>query len=283
MNKLYIGDVERISGGKLALKGDTFEVKGFSIDSRSIKPGDVFIAVKGHNFDGHDFIEEAFLKGASAVIAQRNSFSGENTGGKGLIIVDDTIESMAKIAGSLRKTAGIPVVCVTGTNGKTTVKDLLSSALSSRYNVLKSKASYNNVFGVSLTLFDIKSSHQAAVLEIGTSSPGEIEYLGGIAAPDRAVITNIGYGHLEALGDKNGVFREKMSLLEKLSDPGTAFLNGDDVMLSKVRKDARDIRFFGTGDNCDLRISGITRTSSGMEFFLNGEKFSVPGYGRHNV
>ena len=283
MGRFKAGDIVEATGGKLVSEGNSREVKKFSIDSRSIKEGDVFIAVKGLNFDGHDFIKEALSKGASGVISERSPSPDLDVDGTHFIVVPDSIKAMADVAARIRRSFTLPVVCVTGTNGKTTVKDMIASVLSSRYNVLKSKASYNNIFGVCLTLFEMERSHTAAVLEIGTNSPGEIAYLAKIAAPDTVVITNIGRGHLEAFRDRRGIFEEKKSILKALPAGSLAVLNGDDDMLAGLRSEEYRVSFYGSGDNCDISLSKVKRVSSGTEFFVDKEKFFFPGEGRHNA
>ncbi len=283
MMDLDLNDVVSATGGRLFSPARVSVLRGFSIDSRSIVPGNVFIAVKGNNFDGHDFIKEAVSGGACLVIAERVPSGHEFTERTPFILVEDSINAMGKVAGLIRKSFGGKVVCVTGTNGKTTVKDVTAGTLSGRYRVLKSKASYNNIFGLCLTLFEMNSSHEAAVLEVGTNHFGEIGHLASIASADIAVITNIGFGHLESFGDRRGVFSEKISLLDKLRDGGTALLNGDDDMLSSVRSDKHRIIFYGTGDNCEMRLEDIRSVPGGVEFKLNGEKLFFNGEGRHNA
>ena len=283
MKKLTICDVINATGGKLVLEGSSPFVGKFSIDSRTICSGDIFIAVKGNNFNGHDFVKEALSKGASGIISERPPSSDMDTSGRYFVVVSDSIKAMADVAAKIRRSSDMPVICITGTNGKTTVKDMVASALSSRYKVLKSRNSYNNIFGVCLTLFEMEMSHTAAVLEVGTNSPGEIAYLAGIIAPNMVVITNIGRGHLEAFLNRRGVFDEKISILRELSVGGVAVLNGDDEMLSSLRPEDHRVLFYGSGDNCDIRVSGIKSVSAGTEFFVDGKKFLFSGEGRHNV
>ncbi len=276
-------DIAKITGGRLVSGKEGVPVTGFSIDSRTISPGDIFIAVKGRHFDGHDFIGEALRKGASGLLLRKDP--GKSIRGKAshVISVDDTREAMGAIASWIRKRVDIPVVCITGTNGKTTVKDLLSHALASRYKVLSSRRSYNNIIGLSLTLFDLDPSHEVAVLELGTNHPGEIPKLAGIAGPNIAVITNIGDGHLEAFEDRKGVFVEKISLLEFLPEEGMVFLNKDDSLLSRSSVRGVTRKFYGISRGSDFLISHISRKENGYEFSLNGERYFTPLEGEHNV
>ncbi|MGB2599351.1 MAG: UDP-N-acetylmuramoyl-tripeptide--D-alanyl-D-alanine ligase [Candidatus Omnitrophota bacterium] len=283
MIELTVKDIARVTDGKLVSKDENAVVWGFSIDSRTICPGEFFIAVKGQNFDGHDFIGAAVQKGAAGILAERDVSS--EYGGKidHVLTVEDSREAMGRIAAEIRNRARIPVVCATGTSGKTTLKEMLSCLLSSKYNVLKSKKSYNNIIGLSLTLFGLSPSHDVAVLELGTNRPGEISDLAQIARPSVCVITNIGDGHLEFLKDRDGVFAEKVKLLDFLKDSGAAFLNSDDPLLKKVSAEEGAIRFFGTSGDPDFRITDIKKEKSGYSFSLGGSAFFVPLEGEHNV
>lgn len=258
------------------------KVKGFSIDSRTIEKGNIFIAVKGNSFDGHDFIGEALSRGAAAVILSERERVKNFCSGN-FIIVKDTLETLGRIASFIRKNSEIPFICITGTNGKTTVKNMVSEILAKKYNVLRSKKSFNNLFGVALTLFELKDFHEIAVLEIGTNSPGEIDCLAEILKPDIGVITNIGYGHVEAFKDLAGVFREKSALLRHLSCEGLAVLNKDDDFLSANYERRAKTIYFGTSKSSDLLISDIKKEKEGYSFQLNGRSYFLTVCGRHNI
>ncbi len=283
MMEITVKDVLRVTEGKLLAGNENAAIEGFSIDSRTLTFGRTFIAVKGRNFDGHDFIDEAVAKGSAGLIVERLASRTQVMAGGNVIAVEDTRKAMGAIAAELRKKVDIPVICITGTNGKTTIKEMLAHLLSSRYNVLKSRASYNNVIGLGLTLFDLDLSHEAAVLELGTNSPGEIAELAAIAAPRIAIISNIGEGHLESFNDREGVFAEKASLLDFLPQDGIAFLNKDDDLLSHASARGAATRFFGSSSGCDHVLSDIAREGGGYRFRLNGEVFYVPLEGAHNV
>ncbi len=283
MLELSLEEITRAAEGTLVSEGRGGPVKGFSIDSRTIAPGEMFIAVKGRDLDGHHFIPEALSRGASGVIMKGTPSAELISSGRHFIVAGDTLKAMAGVASSIMRTADIPVIGITGTNGKTTVKDITSALLSSKYEVLKSEASYNNIFGVCLTIFGMKSYHRRAVIEIGTNSPGEIAFLSRICSPEAVIITNIGCGHLDGLVDRGGVLREKLSILERLSRDDIAILNGDDDLLARVEPPRCRFFFCGTGRNCGIRISDITTVPDGIEFKVDGEKFFFPGQGRHNA
>lgn len=282
MMKLSVREILGVTGGEISNSDETGLCEGFSTDSRTVRKGEFFIAIKGDKFDGHDFILQAVSRGARGVIAGYRAAGVEKAKVGNYIVVPDPLQAMGKLASYLRKKASIPVICVTGTNGKTSVKELTSQLLSLKYKVLKSQKSFNNIIGLSLTLFSLEKEHEIAVLEIGTNHPGEILSLGEIASPDTAVITNVGNGHLEFFGDRRGVFREKVSILKTLSAKGSAFLNGDDELLAAVPKKEK-LKFFGTSLLCDLRVSEIVQEGTGHAFSLNGMRFYVPFEGEHNV
>lgn len=297
MIEVSVKEIAQAAEGELFSKDENAAVKSFSIDSRAIKQGEFFIALKGKNFDGHDYIQEAIGKGACGIIAERPiglipsghlAPSGHFDHIKNFalfghyVVVNNTTAAMGKIAGHIRRKAAIPVIGITGTNGKTTLKEILFQLLSSGYNPLKSPASYNNIVGVSLALFGLEPSHEIAIIELGSNHPGEMRDLSRIAAPQVAVITNIGRGHLEFFGSRKGVFKEKTGLLEHLPHSGRAFLNGDDAYLSRITTD-KDTRFFGRSPGCDFRISGVKKERNGLCFDLNKNEFFVPLEGEHNV
>ncbi|MBF0216524.1 MAG: UDP-N-acetylmuramoyl-tripeptide--D-alanyl-D-alanine ligase [Candidatus Omnitrophica bacterium] len=265
------------------ISGDTSaRIGDLSIDSRTIKKGDVFIALKGDNHDGHDFIGEVLAKGALGVIAE--TFIGSEANGKAaLITVKGSSGAIRRVAEDIRGKLDIPFIGVTGSNGKTTVKELIALIISAKFKTLKSQASYNNVLGVSLTLFNAQSDHEIAVMELGTNHPGEIRDLAGLVRPRLAVITNIGDSHLEFLGDRDGVFREKSDILSGLGEGGAAFFNGDDNYLRRVNRDDVKVLFYGERRECDYRVTDIKCETNGSSFRLNGNAYFIPVPGAHNV
>ena len=279
MKNFTIKEIADITGGELFSERPEATLKRFSIDSRNIEPGDFFIAIKGENYDGHDFIEDAVNKGVAGVIVQE-PFENNTVA---VILVKDTLKAMGAIAKEIRSASDIPVICITGTNGKTTVKDMLSHILSARYSVLKSKKSYNNMLGLSLTLFALEDFHEIAIFELGTNHPGEIAKLADIARPDAVVITNIGDGHLEFLKDREGVFKEKISIIDSLVEEGAVFLNKDDDILAGIEIKDKLIKFFGTHDGSDFIIDKIDKKENITEFFVNANKFSITLSGVHNI
>lgn len=283
MIKLTLREIVEAAEGEMICGSGKNSVRGISIDSRTIRQGEYFVAVKGKKFDGHDHIDDALEKGAEGVIAEASYERGIRHQVKNLILVDDSVKAMEDIAGLVRSHVNIPVFAITGTNGKTTTKDFLAQILSSRYSVHKSPASYNNRIGLCLTMFGLDHRHEVLVLEIGTNHPGEIAHLGKIARPHVAVFTNIGDGHLEAFIDRQGVFTEKTSLIDFLPAEGLVILNADDAFLSRASVRGVAKRFYGTKDGSDYKMTNMTPVPEGYSFNLNEEEYFAPVDGAHNV
>ncbi len=213
------------------------KVAGFSTDSRSLKKGEVFVALTGETFDGHAFVEDVARRGASAAIVARRWFEEHGPAALPLVVVDDTLEAYGRLATAHRAAFEIPVIAVAGSNGKTTTKELIANVLGARYTVLRTEGNLNNLIGVPATMLRLRAEHTAAVIEIGTNTPGEIARLCAILRPTHGIITNIGREHLELLGSVEGVAREEGALFEYLAaHGGTAFVNVDDARLRRMAR-----------------------------------------------
>jgi UDP-N-acetylmuramoyl-tripeptide--D-alanyl-D-alanine ligase len=285
MGKMKIKEIIKVTGGKL-LSGDSdidIDPAKISTDSRAIKRGGLFIALKGPNFDGNNFVNEAFKKGAIGAII--TSYELRVTSyGKVVIKVKDGTKALQAIAAYHRSLFKVPVIAVTGSNGKTTVKDMISAVLGMEYNVLKNEGTKNNHIGVPQTLLGLNKKHRIAILELGANHAGEIDKLAGIVKPDACVIINIGPSHLEFFGSLNGVFNAKREILDHLKRSGFAFLNGDDEYLSKIRSAKFRIRRFGLGERNDYRAVDISSGRRGISFTVNGrEYYKLNLLGIHNV
>ena len=278
---------------KGSVLGADVEIAGISIDTRTIKPADLFIAIKGPNFDGHTFAAQAVESGAAAILVQQKL--------EGItvpqIIVTDTQQALGKLGCFNRNNFDQPLVAVTGTCGKTSVKEMLAAVLSERGETLATKGNLNNAFGVPLTLFGLTDQHQYAVVELGTSSPGEIDYISNLAKPDVAIITNAAENHLKDLHTLEGVIHEKGFILEHIRPGGTAILNKDDASFDlwsqRALKDStRQVRSFSLDDSAaDCYASDTVSTAEGMRFVLNlrsNEKLlqkplTIAFWGNHQV
>ena len=265
------------------------QVRRVCTDSRQIKTGDLFIALRGDRFDGHDFLRAVSEKGAGAIVAERRSVPVEWSG-CAMISVEDTRQALGELAAQYRKDFALPVVAVGGSNGKTTTKELVASVLRQERVTLWSEASFNNDIGVPLTLLRLEKSHQAAVLEVGTNHPGELQPLMKMVAPNYGIITCVGREHLEFFDDLAGVAREEGSLAELLPAGGKLFVNGDDEQASRAaeRTRAKVVRVgLAAGNNWRARAMrldtrGVTFQVDGPEAAWSGE-YRIQLLGRHQV
>lgn len=232
------------------------KIVGVSTDSRKIRKGEIFFAIKGGKFDGHDFVSSSFKKGAVACVVNFEWFerNKEKFKTKILIAVEDTLKALGKLANVYRKDFDIPVIAVAGSNGKRTTKEMIAFVLGQKYKVLKSEGNLNNQIGVPLTLFRLRKSHQIAVIEFGTNHFGEVRYLCEVAEPDHGLITNIGREHIEFFGDVEGVAREEGSLFDYLYETGGfVFVNIDDPYLRRMGEKFKNRITFGFAEDADVR------------------------------
>ena len=277
--------IKTVTKGLVVCGSRDGEITGVSTDSRTTKVGDLFVALAGEHFDGHDYIRKALAAGAAAAVYSRDFRIYKKDAEKVFIKVDDTLTALGEIAKACRHTLRATIVAITGSNGKTTTKEMVRHFIEEKIDTVASPASYNNLVGVPLTLFRTSASTRAVVLEMGTSRPGEIARLAEIAAPDVGVVTNIGRTHIEGLGSVDGVAHEKSQLLHGLSSGGTAILNADDPILAGIRSWAGIKLFtFGIDEPADVFASQIERGPEGYTFFLNGAVQATLGVsGRHNI
>jgi len=271
-------------------------VKNVCTDSRQAKPGDLFFAIRGEKFDGHDFLGQVSEKNAAAMVVEKSKVGtarcADRTPQRGVptLIVEDTRIALGKLAAEYRKQFDLPVVCISGSNGKTTVKELLASALRQKLATLASEASFNNDIGVPLTLLRLEKARQAAVLEAGTNHPGELAPLVKMIGPKFGVLTNIGREHLEFFGDVAGVAREEGWLAELLPSDGKLFINGDNEWTEKIvlRTKAKVVRV-GLGGKNDWRADKVRLNKNGVTFRVRAPKeefcgeYRVNLLGRHQV
>nr|WP_254639486.1 UDP-N-acetylmuramoyl-tripeptide--D-alanyl-D-alanine ligase [Cohnella sp. GbtcB17] len=278
-------------------------IAGVSIDSRSIGAGQLFVPIAGDRFDGHDYIEKAASAGAAAALWQRDRAVPADIG-LPLLLVDDTLAALQRLAESYLASWQPKVVGVTGSNGKTTTKDLIFSALATVYRTAKTEGNFNNHIGLPLTILRASRDTEVLVLEMGMSAFGEIALLSRIAKPDIAVITNIGESHLEHLGSRRGIAQAKLEIVEGLKAGGTLIYNGDEPLLREelaavsLPADAAGWITFGESAACDLRATDIAMDTERATFVASGggaagstaqeseaqaARFEVPIPGRHNA
>ncbi len=284
---LKINELVKASKGKLISGNGKGSISGISIDTRTIKKGEAFIAIKGENFNGHDFIDAAVKKGAGCLIVEKGAIKNKHFKSLNIIEVSGTIKAMAGIANYQRIKFNIPVIAVTGSTGKTTAKEMIYAVLSKKYKVLKNEGTKNNNIGLPLTLFKLNNKFDIAVLELGTNHPGEIKELLKICRPNVGVITNIGEAHLEHFKSLEGVLKEKYSLASGLSLPNMAILNFDDAMLRKKAHFSAKKSFvlgFSVDAKSDFRAYNIKSNGWGIDFSVNQKNgFKLNSPARHNV
>ncbi len=258
---------------------------GVSIDSRTTGQGEIFLALKGPRFDGHDYIDRALAAGGRAVVYSDERKVKTRHKGVAYVRVADTLTALGGLAHFHRRRMGIPVIAVTGSNGKTTTKEMIAEVLSARYHVLKNTGTQNNLVGVPLTLLRIHSKHDLCVVEMGTNKVGEIGRLAEIAAPNVGVITNIGPAHLEFFGSLQGVYREKIELIRRLVSPGIALLNRCDMVLGKLsRIRAKPVFFFGVNREAEFVAREVTYHPQRITFLYNKRHLLEVRHGAlHNV
>ncbi|MGA3034649.1 MAG: UDP-N-acetylmuramoyl-tripeptide--D-alanyl-D-alanine ligase [Terracidiphilus sp.] len=252
---------------------------GYSIDSRTASPGDLFFAVRGERHDGHDFVAAAFDRGAIAAVVSRaraGTLSDAALAGP-LLIAEDPLPAMQALASHVRRQWGRRVVAITGSAGKTTTKEAIAAALGARFRVLKSQGNLNNAFGLPLQLLRLMPEHEVAVVEMGMNHSGEIAALARIATPDWGVITNIGTAHIENFAEgQAGIARAKFELVASLPANGVAFLNCDDAYAAQFGRDFPGrVVYFGSGPCADPQILGVTEDLDGLHVhFRAGERES---------
>lgn len=262
-------------------KGSAFP--GVSIDSRTVKPDEMFFAIKGDYHDGHKFLPEVIKKGVTAVIVSDDfDIPDEPEWKKAAVLkVPDTTAALGEIAADFRSDFSIPVVAITGTNGKTTTKEMIAAVLSKKFNLLKSPGNFNNQFGLPLTLFRLTEETEAAVVELGASYPGEIALLCSIADPTHGIVTNIGKGHLEFFKTVDEVANTKLALIKHTAKKDGGFINGDDPKLRPVLEEYKNVTSFGIRESNDLTGGNPTLTDTGCwSFNLGGRldiQLSIPG------
>jgi UDP-N-acetylmuramoyl-tripeptide--D-alanyl-D-alanine ligase len=262
--------------------------RGYSIDSRTVAPGELFFAVKGERLDGHDYVDAALQKGAVAAVVQKAELHRYSDKTR-LLAVEDTLVALQTLATAVRKLWGKPLIGITGSAGKTTTKEAVAHVLAVRFRVLKSEGNFNNHFGLPLMLLKLEPEHDVAVIEMGMSHAGEIRALAKIAQPEVGVVTNVAPVHLEFFDSLAGIARAKYELIESLPAGGTAVLNADDEYVSQFGRDFKGkVITYGTRVTADVRAENVqTRGAEGTEFELLiagvREHARLPLVGEHNI
>jgi len=281
-----LSEIAKIVKGEYC--GDDVDCASVSIDTRSLQAGALYIAIKGERFNGHDFIQQAEQAGAAGVIVEQQVNSQLPQ-----IIVDNSRLALAEIAGAWRNQLAVKVVGITGSNGKTTVKEMIAAILAVNSEVLFTRGNLNNDIGVPLTLLRLKPTQQYAVIEMGANHSGEIAYSCRYAKPDVALITNVGAAHIEGFGDLQGVVEAKGEIIKSLNDDGVAVLNKDDEFYQYLFRLAggHQVLSFGIQADADVNAKNISMEVVGHEFVTSFELHSATATlpiklnlaGEHNV
>jgi UDP-N-acetylmuramoyl-tripeptide--D-alanyl-D-alanine ligase len=257
-------------------------ITGWSVDSRTVAPGDLFVALRGPNYDGNAYVDDALGKGAVAAVADKEEHEARKN--EPVLFVPDSLTALQEIASWARNRWNGDVVGITGSAGKTSTKDVIAEMLAVKMPVGKTMGNFNNHVGVPLSILRLPANARVAVLEIGMNHAGEIRDLSKIARPRIGVVTNVGHAHIEAFDSIEGVAAAKRELIEALPPDGIAVLNADDPLVSRFRDvhKGRTISF-GLNEGADIRAEHPELTSEGIRFFVNGGRFESRLMGRHSI
>ena len=289
MKEIYARDVVKISNGEIICGNENEVLENFINDTREIKEGYVYVGFKGEHNDGNLFYEKALENGAKVCILQKDSVKyklnvdeiKKKYSNRVIILVEDTIKAIQQIAEYKRSLYDIPVVGITGSVGKTSTKDIISSVMAKKYNVLKTLGNFNSQIGLPLTVLRLKEDNNAMVVEMGMSALGEISNITKVAKPTIAVITNVGTAHIGNLGSRENILKAKLEILDGLQDGGTLVINNDNDMLFKWNKENQNKKFkvitFGIENKSDIMPYDIVSTENGSTYKIDidGKTYNI--------
>jgi len=283
---MTLAEIAEMTRGELL--GENISISGVGIDTRTLNAGDLYIAIQGDQFDGHDFVEIAVEQGACAIVCTRKIAVNIPQ-----IIVTDTRLALAELAGAVRNKLKVKVCAITGSNGKTTVKEMIAVILSVNYQVLFTQGNFNNEIGVPLTLLRLQEQDEFAVIEMGANHISEIAYSSQYAKPDVAVITNVSAAHIEGFGSIDGVAQAKAEIVKSLAPDGVAILNADDIFFStwKAIAEMHKVISFGLIKSADVHAENILvrleaeQFKTSFDLLHNGQRTTITLNlaGQHNV
>jgi UDP-N-acetylmuramoyl-tripeptide--D-alanyl-D-alanine ligase len=277
------------TGGELLTGDSGKEINSITTDSRMIGKDSLFVPVIGEKFDGHRFINELTEKKSIAAFLtmRKGDYQAAANSGIGAVFCDDTLCAYGRLASGHRSEMKAKLIGITGTNGKTTTKELIWAILSSKYKTLKNEKNYNNEIGVPYTMLGLRNDHELAVIEMGMNHPGELDRLSKIAKPDIALITNVGEGHLEFLGNVENVAFAKSEIMHGMKRGSTVILNSDTQCFDILSKKASDmgikVKTFGLYNNADVKPSKYKMYADSLQLEYNNNFYNVPLYGLHNA
>src|SRR5881409_1961883 len=267
MNRLSILEIAEFAGAAVSSGHRKSLIDKISTDSRTLKHGELFVALRGENFDAHSFVESVAKAGAAGAIVDSN-WTGEIPENFALIRTEDTLQAYQNLAASYRKSLPLKVIAITGSNGKTTTKDFAAAVLGRRYRVTKTQGNFNNHVGLPRTMLEATSQDEVAVWEIGMNHPGEIAALAQLAAPDVAVITNIGVAHIEFMGSREKIAEEKGALAEAVGANGRVILNADDSFTKTIAARTRGKVILAGITAGMIRADEISQSGTGTDFTI---------------
>ncbi len=267
MNRLSIFQIAEFAGAVVSSGDGKRFIDKISTDSRTLKRGELFVALRGENFDGHNFVESAAKAGAAGAIVD-STWKGKVPENFALILAEDPLQAYQKLAANYRRSLSLKVVAITGSNGKTSTKDFAAAVLARGFRVTKTEGNFNNHVGLPRTILEATSQDEVAVWEIGMNHPGEVAALAKLAAPDVAILTNIGVAHIEFMGSREAIAVEKGALVEAVDAQGTVILNADDPFTASIAARARaKVILAGTTAGM-IRASEISQSGSGTDFTM---------------
>ena len=288
MEALSFSEIVEAVEGKVIINRNCHKYNVLSTDTRKICKNSIFVALRGQNFNGNNYVVEASSKGANLCIVDEINFnSNEVLNNTSVILVNDSKKALLDLAEYYRSKLKVKIVAITGSTGKTSTKDLTAAALSGKFKVFKTKGNLNNEIGLPLMVFELDNSYDVAVLEMGMSNFGEIERLAKVARPDLAIITNIGVSHIENLKTRENILKAKMEITKYFTRDNILIINNENDLLSTI--DEKDYRIFrvGFGTNVDLEAKDIIIEEDNIEFSIEDKdfsnRFSIPVPGKHNV
>ena len=279
---MKVKDIINVCSGKLLFGDLEEEVNNFSKDTRTINKNDVYVGIKGDNFDGNEFYLDAFDKGANVCILDNDKIDYKNIDGKTIILVDNSIKAIQKLAIYKRSLYDIPVIAVTGSVGKTSTRNIIYTVLSQKYNVLKTEGNYNNDIGVPLTILGLNNQN-LMIIEMGMNHLGEIKLLSEIAKPTHAVITNVGTAHIGNLGSRENILKAKLEIIEGLCKDGKLYINNDNDMLHSHLdeiKEKVDVVTIGIDNTSDYMATNIKEDAFESNFKINDFDYKINVGGR---
>jgi UDP-N-acetylmuramoyl-tripeptide--D-alanyl-D-alanine ligase len=285
---LSLDEINKAVGGTLTGGGST-KVRGYSIDTRTVNAGELFFAIKGPRFDGHEFVNQAAEKKVAGLVVEENSATWGQTPNCPVIRVGSTVEALQTLARSVRRMWGMPIIGVTGSAGKTTTKEMVAAVLGKKFTVLRSVGNLNNEFGLPLCLLRVERYQNIGVLEMGMSAKGEIRKLASIAEPNEGVVTNVNPVHLEFFKSVDEIAEAKAELVESLHDPKVAYLNNDDTRVrAMARRTDGKIVTYGVKSVASFKVQqvqdlGLDGTAFTVHHGRRDLNFVLPLLGQHNI